>query len=133
MLPWEVNIKIAEVWIRYTIWNTQKQPSSGIPKKGNLKICSKFAGEHPCRSAISKKLQSNFIEITLRHGCSTVNMLHIFRTPFLRTPLDSCFWIRHKCASILYSVYVYLYLLYIQLIPNWSVLILCLCEPSVWN
>ena len=26
--------------------------------------------------------QSNFIEITLRHGCSPVNLLHIFRTPF---------------------------------------------------
>ena len=24
----------------------------------------------------------NFIEIALRHGCSTVNLLHIFRTPF---------------------------------------------------
>ena len=28
------------------------------------------------------KLQSNFIEITLRHGCSPVNLLHIFKTPF---------------------------------------------------
>ena len=26
--------------------------------------------------------QSNFIEITLRQGCSPVNLLHIFRTPF---------------------------------------------------
>ena len=27
------------------------------------------------------------------HGCSPVNLLHIFRTPFLRTPLDGCFCI----------------------------------------
>ena len=27
-------------------------------------------------------LLCNFIEITLRHGCSPVNLLHIFRTPF---------------------------------------------------
>ena len=27
-------------------------------------------------------LQSNFIEIALRHGCSPVNLLHIFRTRF---------------------------------------------------
>ena len=47
-----------------------------------LKICSKITGEHPCRSAISIKLLSNFFEITLRHGCSPVNLLHIFRTPF---------------------------------------------------
>ena len=69
--------------------------------KGVLKICCKFTGEHPCRSAISiklqcckftgenpcrsvisMKLQSNFIEITLRHGSSPVNLQHILRTPF---------------------------------------------------
>ena len=27
---------------------------------------------------------SNFIEIILRHGCSSVNLLRIFRTPFLK-------------------------------------------------
>ena len=60
--------------------------------KGVLKICSKFTGEHPCRSAISIKLLCNFIEIKLQQGCSLVNLLHIFRGPFLRTPLDGCFW-----------------------------------------
>ena len=35
-----------------------------------LKICNKFTGEHPCRSAISIKVHCNFIEITLRRGCS---------------------------------------------------------------
>ena len=48
-----------------------------------LKICSKFA-EHPCRSAISRKLQSNFIEIALPYGCFPVNLLPIFRTAFLK-------------------------------------------------
>ena len=32
----------------------------------------------------SLKLQSNFIEIALRYGCSPVNLLHIFRAPFLK-------------------------------------------------
>ena len=27
---------------------------------------------------------NNFIVITLRHGCSPVNLLHIFRTPLLQ-------------------------------------------------
>ena len=40
--------------------------------------------EHPCRSVISTTLLSNFIEITLRHGCSPVNLLHIFRTSFTK-------------------------------------------------
>ena len=48
-----------------------------------LKICSKFTGEHSCCSSISIKLLCNFIEIALQHGCSPVNLLHIFRTPFL--------------------------------------------------
>ena len=39
-----------------------------------LKICSKFTGEHPMSKC-------NF---TLRHGCSPVNLLHIFRIPFLK-------------------------------------------------
>ena len=37
------------------------------------------------------KLQSNFIKITLRHGCPTVNLLHIFRTSFPRASLEGCF------------------------------------------
>ena len=53
--------------------------------KGILEICSKFTGEYQCRSTISIKLQRNFIEITLRYGCSPVNLLHIFRTPFLKS------------------------------------------------
>ena len=28
------------------------------------------------------KVARNFIEIVLWHGCSPVNLLHIFRTPF---------------------------------------------------
>ena len=52
--------------------------------KDVLKICSKFTGQHPCRSVISIKLLCNFIEITLRHGCFPVHLLYIFRTPFFK-------------------------------------------------
>ena len=45
-------------------------------ENGVLKICSKFTGEQPYPSVISIKL--------LRHGCSSVNLLRIFRTPFLK-------------------------------------------------
>ena len=50
--------------------------------KAVLKICSKFTEEHLCQSVISIKLLCNSIEITSRHECSPVNLLHIFRTPF---------------------------------------------------
>ena len=33
---------------------------------------------------ICSKLLCSFIEITLRHGCSPVNLLYIFRAPFLK-------------------------------------------------
>ena len=56
-----------------------------------LKICSKFTGQHSRRSVISIKLRSSFIEMTLRHVCSPVNLLHIFRTPFTRKPLGVSF------------------------------------------
>ena len=53
-------------------------------EKDVLKLCSKFTGEYPCRSKVSIKLHCNFIEITLRHRCSPVNLLHIFRVSFLK-------------------------------------------------
>ena len=49
-----------------------------------MKICNKFTGEHPCQSVVSIRLQINYIEITLRHGCSPVSLLYIFRTLFYK-------------------------------------------------
>ena len=62
----------------------RSSPPQAFLQKVVLKICSKFTGEQPCRSVISIKLQSNFIEITLRHVCYTVNLLHVFGTPFYK-------------------------------------------------
>ena len=53
--------------------------------KSVLKICSKFTGERPCRNVISIKLPNNCIKIILRHGCSPVNWLYIFRIPSKNT------------------------------------------------
>ena len=52
--------------------------------KGVLKICS--------------KLQSNFIEVALRHGCSPVNLLYIFRTAFLKNTSDRLF-LKYICKN----------------------------------
>ena len=63
--------------------NLQKQPSRGVLRKRCSENMQQITGEHPCWSVISINLQRNFIEITLRHhGCSPVNLLHVFRTPF---------------------------------------------------
>ena len=65
-----------------------------------LKICSKFTGEHPCWSVISIKLLCNFIEIALRHECSPLNLLHIFRTSF---PRNAFRWL-FLCSEKFYPI-----------------------------
>ena len=51
--------------------------------KGVLKICN-WATLLKSHFGMGVLLQSNFIEIALRQGCSPVNLLQIFRTPFLK-------------------------------------------------
>ena len=60
----------------------RSSPSEVFLGKGVLKVCSKGTGEHLRQTAISIKLQSNFIKMKLRYGSSPVNLLHIFSTHF---------------------------------------------------
>ena len=46
------------------------------------KYAANLQKKHPCENVILIKLQSNFIEITFRLGCSPVSLVHIFGTPF---------------------------------------------------
>ena len=62
----------------------RSSPPELFLRKGFLKICSKFTGEHSCWGVISINLLCIFIEITLRYGCPPVNLLHILRTPFYK-------------------------------------------------
>ena len=71
-----------EIWVIETYYHFRSSHPEVFLEKGVLKNMQQFTGEYPCRGAISIKLQSSFIEITLRHGCSPVNSLLIFRTPF---------------------------------------------------
>ena len=78
-----------------------------FPEKGLLKICSKFKGEHPCRSAISIKLQSNFIEITLFHGVFLKIYCIFSENFFLRKPLVDCFWLYYAQVQRTYGLTIY--------------------------
>ena len=82
-------------------WAYQWKIRSSYPEvflgKGVPKICSKFTGEQPCQSAILTNLQNSFIEIILKHGCSPVNFLHTFRTPFPKNASGELFCIFHIC------------------------------------
>ena len=51
-------------------------------------------------------LLCNFIEIALRHGCSLVNLLHIFRTPFSRNSSECLLLcISQNISNIIYIQY----------------------------
>ena len=67
--------------------------------KGGLEICSKYSGEYPCRSMISIKLLCSFIEIARRHGCSSVNLLHIFRTTFYKNTFERLLLVIYLAGS----------------------------------
>ena len=47
-------------------------------------------------------LKSNVIEIVLRHGCSPVNLLHIFRTPCLKNTSGRLYL---KCSESTIAVF----------------------------
>ena len=51
------------------------------------KICSKFTGEHPCRSCFATLLKLHFSMGVLLEICCIFSE-HLF----LRTPLRGCFW-----------------------------------------
>ena len=96
--------------IKYT-----SSPPDVFSGKGVLKICSKFTAEHPWQCVISTKLRSNFTEIALRHGCSPVYFLHIFRTPFPKNTFEWRNWAWGNIGNIskIYfyiCVYVYIHI-----------------------
>ena len=66
-------------------------------------------------------LQGSFTEITLRHGCSPVNLLHIFRTPF---PRNTSGWLLQyiviKTSEPLNSLNLSLCCPIYGPIPNWG-------------
>ena len=58
----------------------RKYPTIGVLVKSCFKIMQQIYRRTP--------MLSNFIEITLQHGCSPVNMLHIFRTAFYKNTYE---------------------------------------------
>ena len=70
------------------LYSDQEQPSRNVPRKKCSANMQQIYRRRTCRRTNFTELQSNFIEITLQHRCSPVNMLHIFRTVIARTPLE---------------------------------------------
>ena len=112
------------VKVNYT---KQKQPSRGVLRKR----CSENMQQIYRRTSMPK------CEITLRHGCSPVNLLHIFRTPFLKVArmvnLELAFtnWIFYNLIILIKSCKIqYLNLDKALLFPRNQVL--CLKNWKLW-
>ena len=63
----------------------QTQPPKVFLRKGVLKICSKFAGEHPCQSVISVKLQSSENTFSQEHLWVAAFVLKALRVTLVAT------------------------------------------------
>ena len=79
------------------ICNVQKQPFRDVLGKR----CSENMQQIYKRTPMPK-CQSNFIEIALRHEYSSVNLLHIFRTPF---PKNIYGWLLLQCFNCRFHGY----------------------------
>ena len=80
------------------------------PRKKYSENMQHIYRERLCRSAISIKLLCNFIEIALRHGCSLVNLLHIFRTLFPR----------NTCGRLLLELFLEYFLEHFRCHISWT-------------
>ena len=65
----------------------QKQPSRGVFRKSYFENMQQMYRRTPMPKYDFNLSLCNFIETTLRHRCSPVYLLHIFRTPF---PKNTC-------------------------------------------
>ena len=68
--------------------NIQKQPSRVVLRKWCSVNIQQIYRRTPMPKCDFNKVP--LLEITLWHGYSPVNLLHIFRTPFPKTPLNGC-------------------------------------------
>ena len=109
-----------EHWLKCCLLDSEAASQRCFYVKDVLKICSKFTGEYPFRSVISTKMLCNFIEITVRHGCSPVNLLHIFRTSFRKyTPEPLLLWIVIAFFTKTFLPFLWKYYKFFQ-VKGWS-------------
>ena len=85
------------IYWQFNIFPFRRNHPKAFFEQGVLKAWSKFVREHPCRSAISKKLLCIFIEIALRDEYS-VNLTPNFKTSFAK---NICRWLLLSIATLL--------------------------------
>ena len=69
-----------------------------------IKLVLKFESKVPRRSRIFATQVYNFSKMKLLHGCSPVNLLHIFRTPFTKNTSEGlCLRLTHFMPLVSFS------------------------------
>ena len=90
-----VNI-LRNILSSYNVLQVDELRRSSLPevflRKGALKICSKFTGEHPCRSVTSIKLLFNLLKSHVDMGVFLQICCIFSEHLFLKRPLDGCFF-----------------------------------------
>ena len=75
----------------YFTWiPVQKQSSGGVLRKRCSENMRQTYRRTPMPKCDFNKVAKQLIEIAVRHGCSPVNLLHIFRTPY---PKNTSEWL----------------------------------------
>ena len=77
----------------------QRQPSRSVLRKRCSENMQQFYKRTPIPKCDSNKVALHFIEITLCHGCSPVNLLNIFRTLFPQYSSGGCFFTSTNCSA----------------------------------
>ena len=81
---------------------SKSSPPEVFLGKGVLKICSKFIKGTPMSKCDFNKVANH--TITLRYGCSPVNLLHIFRTTFPKNNSEGLLLSLHVDPSVAFKL-----------------------------
>ena len=79
------------LYSRLEQWFLQKQPYRDVLSKRCSENMQQFCRRTPMLKCKSIKLLCNFCKITFRYGCSSVNLLHVFRKPFSKNTSEGMF------------------------------------------
>ena len=99
------------------------QPSIDVFRKSCSENVQQIYMRTPaCGTVILIKLQSNFLEITLRHGYSSVNFLHIFITSFPKNTSGGLLLFFPMCPfDLLWFIRKSLFFWYFEWGPKWNI------------
>ena len=95
---WHEFYMLEKMVLIWRTWHFLNIPGKALWKCSYEKVFWKYTAN--LQENTYAEVQSTFIEITLRHGCSPIGLLYIFRTPFPRTPLDGCWYPLLKLCSL---------------------------------